>query len=108
MQARLDRICGLKDGISFFGDRHRIDVLVATTSSDHLPIFSLILVGNVLDSKPSTLFKLNVSHLDSLNFRAVIHIVCNLVPRPCGHRGWLLWWEATIHHTLKFIRGWVV
>jgi hypothetical protein len=47
---------------------HLVDVLIAATGSDHLPIMTSILVGHVVDSKPSSLFKLNVSHLESAYF----------------------------------------
>ena len=50
---------GLKDGISFYRDRSPIDVLISSTRSDHLPIMSSIVVGNALDSKPLTLFKMS-------------------------------------------------
>lgn len=51
---------------------------------------SSILVENVLESKPLILLKLNIKHLDSPDFRVLIHSVWNLAPRPCGERGWLL------------------
>jgi hypothetical protein len=59
-------------------------VLIEATGSDHLPIQTSISVGNVVDSKPSSLFKMNVAHLESLDFCALVHRVWNLVPQPIG------------------------
>jgi hypothetical protein len=64
-----------------------VDVLIATIGSDHLPIMTSILVGHVVDSKPLSLFKLNVSHLEF-----AVHTIWNLVPRSKGDKGWILWW----------------
>jgi hypothetical protein len=38
----------------------------------HLPIQTFIALGNLVDLRPSNLFKLNVSHLESMNFWALI------------------------------------
>jgi len=85
---------------------HLVDVLIATIGSYRLPIITSILVGHVVDSKPSSLFRLIISHLESTDFEALVHSVWNLVPRPRGGKEWLLWWQATIHHIVKFKRGW--
>jgi hypothetical protein len=50
-------------------------VLIVATRSDHLPLLTSISIRHVVDSKSSFLFKLNVSHLDSLDFRALMHRV---------------------------------
>lgn len=97
---------GPLDNISFFGRMQPIDVLINATGSDHLPNQTSILVGHVVELKSSTLCELNMSHLDSLDFRALLYRVWNLVPRPSRERGWLLWWEYAIRRTVKFMQGW--
>lgn len=106
MQARLDRVYGPRDDIDFSGNMRPVNVLIEATGSDDIPIQTSISVGHVVDLNPSSLYKLNVSHLDSPDFRALVHRVWNLVPRPIGDRGWLLWWEVAIRRTVKFMRGW--
>jgi hypothetical protein len=45
-----------------------------TTSSDHLSIQSTISLAQQDDSPASSSFKLNVSHLESPHFRALVHV----------------------------------
>lgn len=75
------------------------------TGSDHLPIQSILTIGASNDSVPSSLFKLNVSHLEFDDFRALVRRVWTLSLRPVGDHGWILWWEAAVCRTVKFIRG---
>ena len=59
-----------------------IDVLIVAVGSYHLSIMTSILVGHLADSKPLSFFNLNVSHLESPDFCALVHSIWNLVPRP--------------------------
>lgn len=95
MQGRLDRFHGPQDNISFFGKLRLVDVLIEEAGLDHLANHSSILAGHMMDSKLSSLSKLNVSHLYSPYFHAMVHYVQNLVPHLIGDRGWMLWWEET-------------
>jgi hypothetical protein len=63
-------------------------------------------VGNVVDSKPSCLFTLNVVHVESIDFNALVNRGWNLIPQPIGETNWLLWWEVVILNTVKFMRCW--
>jgi len=83
-----------------------VDLIIAVTWLDHLPIMTYILVGNVVESKPSSLLRLNVSHLNFENFKDLVYSVWNLVPLPRWDKGWILWWEESILYTVKFIKGW--
>ena len=105
VQARLDHIYGPRDDFSFSGNMWSIEVLIVITGSDHLSVMTSILVGHVEESKPLSLFNINVSYLESTDFQALVHSVWNLVPHLGGGR-WILWWEATIRHTMKFITRW--
>lgn len=82
-----------------------MDMLIATSGLDHLPILTSILIGYVVDSKLSS-FKMNVSHSDSPDFHALVHCVWNLVPHPRGDNDWFLWWELDIRRTVKFTGEW--
>jgi len=88
VHATLDQIYGQRDDISFFGNMHPIDMLIATVGSYHLPIMTSISVDHVVDSKPSYLFNINISHLESTYFKALVHNVWNIVPHPRGVKGW--------------------
>jgi hypothetical protein len=59
-----------QDGMVFSGNLRPADVLMDMTGSDHLPIQTVISFGHHNDSVPSFLFKMNVSHLESLDFKA--------------------------------------
>jgi hypothetical protein len=48
-------------------------------------------------------FKLNVSLLESVDYRATVPWVWFLVPTLVGESGWISWWEATILHTTQFL-----
>jgi len=58
--------------MSFSGMLCPMDVLMNVTGFDHFPISFVIIVGNSIDSTHSTLFKLNVSHLESIDFHALV------------------------------------
>jgi hypothetical protein len=80
-------------------------VLISTTVLDHLPVMNSILIGYVVDSKPSSLFNISVSHLESVYLKSLVHSVWNLVPCPRGDKGWILWWDVTIFHNVNLNRG---
>lgn len=73
------------------------------TDFDHLPIQTTISFGHHDDSTPSFLFKLNVSHLESIDFKALVHRVWYLSPQPLGNTRWLIWCDAALCRTVKFM-----
>jgi len=54
-----------------------IDVLIVITGSYHLTIMNLISVGHVEESKTSSLFKLNISHLEFAYFPSKAQLAKN-------------------------------
>lgn len=62
-------------------------------------------LGEDTDLPNYLLFKLNVTHIDSEDCQQHIVKVWNRVPRPRVANGWILWWEAMIKHTIKFLYG---
>jgi len=102
----VDQNYGPRDDIFLSSDRHFIGVLIETTKLDHFPIMSSIVNRNVMDYKPSSFFKLNVSHLHSPNLKYIFHNLWNIFLRPSWDRGWLLWSKVAIPYTMKFIRSW--
>jgi len=92
--------------MAFSGKSRPVDVLMDVTGSDHLPIQTMLYLGHSADAPPSSVLKLNVSHLESEDFRALVHRVWKLSPWPLGAQGWILWWEAAVCRTVKFMRGW--
>ena len=73
MEERLDRVSGSRNHLCFIGSIHPIDVFIEAVGSGHFPIHTSILVGEVMDLIPFSLFKFNVSHLDSPYFHALVH-----------------------------------
>jgi len=67
-------VYGPREDIYFFGRLHPVDVLIEVTISDHFLIQNFILVGHAVDLKPSSLFKLNFSHLESPDFHAYVSL----------------------------------
>ena len=61
----------------------------------------------MIDLKPSTLYKLNVSHLDSPDLHALCHHVWNLGPCPIDGMSLLFAIVGGIHlRTIKFMHVW--
>lgn len=76
------------------------------------PIQASILVGHVVDLKPTSLLKLSVSYILGDYLLLCFRPSC-LEPHPShyrdhtiGNRGGLFWWEAAFRRTVKFMRGW--
>jgi hypothetical protein len=69
---------------AFLGHQYLVEVLIEVTGSIPLPIQFFIFVGNVMDSKAYSLFKLNVSHLESPNLYGIVHCFWNLTPCSMG------------------------
>ena len=78
--------------------------MMETTGSYHLPIQTSILGGHMIDSNPSPLFEINVSHLNSLNFYSLLHF-WKLIPCVVGDRVCMVWWEEYIQRNVKFMHG---
>jgi hypothetical protein len=68
----LNWIYGLGEDMSILEKLQPMGVLMDVTGSNHLDIQTLITSGHLIDSPPSTLFILDVSHLESTDFCALI------------------------------------
>lgn len=68
LATRLDHFYGPLIEIAFFGKLCPVDVLMDVTGSNHLLILTLISLRHSVDAPPSSVIKLNVSHLESEDF----------------------------------------
>jgi hypothetical protein len=59
---------------------HPVDVFIAPTGSYIIHITTSISIGNVVELKLSSLFKINVSYIESADFQALVHSVWKLIP----------------------------
>lgn len=60
----------------------------------------------MMDSYPSSLFKISIFHLDSLDIHAMVHHASNHVPYHIDDSGWMLRWEVSMRRIVKFNCGW--
>jgi hypothetical protein len=73
IQARLNKFNSSNEGLIFSRVQLTINVLMNTLGSDHQPIITSFSIGNGHDPFTGSSFKLNVSHLSSKDFHALMH-----------------------------------